>query len=54
MFFFFSFHQEKNLPRVPPCSDEHLLPECRNRRLGVLALNLSGRDWNRADLSLDK
>jgi hypothetical protein len=31
-----------------------LLPECRNKQAGVLLLNLSRRDRNRADLSLDK
>ena len=31
-----------------------LMPECRNKRRGVPALNLSRRDRNRADLSLDK
>ena len=31
-----------------------LLSECRNKRPGLLALNLSRRDKNRADLSLDK
>jgi hypothetical protein len=33
---------------------EPLMPECRNKRAGVLALNLSRRDRNRADLSSDK
>ena len=31
-----------------------LLSECRNSIAGVLALNLSRRDRNRADLSSDK
>jgi hypothetical protein len=31
-----------------------LCSECRNKRAGVLALNLSRRDRNRVDLSSDK
>jgi hypothetical protein len=30
------------------------MPECRNKRRGVLPVNLSRRDRNRADLSSDK